>query len=65
VTPTLSKFSVVSALLKYGMRSEVNIKGCLKEIGDDCAFDPPEFDIHMNSFFNARSMYYFGTEIYY
>lgn len=36
-----------------------------KEIGDDCAFDPPEFDIHMNSFFNACSIDYFGTEIYY
>jgi hypothetical protein len=47
------------------MRSGVNIKGCLKEIGDGCAFGPPEFDIHMTSFFNARSIDYFETEIYY
>ena len=63
--PTLPKFSAVSALLKYGMRPGVNIKGCLKEIGDGCAFGPPEFDIHMTSFFNARSIDYFDTEIYY
>ena len=68
MTPTLPKFlsgSALCALLKYGMRSGVNIKGCLKEIGDGCAFGPPEFDIHMTSFFNARSIDYFDTEIYY